>query len=316
MRSILGRWGVTVYCARLIALLHQSTQADAGWTPQLAFELLSAGGLKMNSTSALTKQAESCLVKRAEIPGAPLWHMGMAAKFGSVTSFSKVQEAIYYLTCKAKVRLPFDSQERDFLKELYEAFWWGGHYNGYREAAALANHYVNGDGKALKINEEVYKSSIIVRDASAAMKEFIQLAWQATRKIPPMLYSGDPAFRNSQQLRTLTSASGRSQRTQGILRPEGTLQAEQDNARLQKADNRFYLKVYSAVLRERTVVARWRVDSIYDFEPFEKADHFTRIPLAKDVALVLPDGLSQYMTNLGVAKVFDYYAEWHETWSL
>jgi hypothetical protein len=32
--------------------------------------------------------------------------------------------------------------------------------------------------------------------------------------------------------------------------------------------------------------------------------------------LALPDGLSQYMTVLGVAKAFDYYAEWHETGSL
>jgi hypothetical protein len=35
-----------------------------------------------------------------------------------------------------------------------------------------------------------------------------------------------------------------------------------------------------------------------------------------NAVLALPDGLSQYMTVLGVAKAFDYYAEWHETWSL
>lgn len=270
----------------------------------------------MKSTATLTKQAEQCLAKRAEIPGAPLWHLGMAAKFGSGAGLAKVQEAIYYLTCKAKVKLPFDVQERSFLKELYEAFWWGGRYNGYNEAAALADHYVNGDGKPLQINEEVYKSSAIVRDASAAMKEFIRSVWRTTQKVPLMLNSGDPTFRMSPQFYTLTPARGRNQRTQGILRPEGTLQAEQDNVRLQKTDNRFYLKTFPGILREKTVLARWRVDSIYDFEPFEKADHFTRIPLAEGVALILPDGLSQYMTTLGVAKVFDYYAQWHETWEL
>lgn len=270
----------------------------------------------MNSTATLTKRAEQCLPKKADIPGAPLWHLGMVAKFGSSTGLTKVQEAVYYLTCKAKVKIPFDTQERSFLKELYEAFRWGGHYNGYKEAAALADHYVNGNGKSLQVNEEVYKSSIIVRDAGAAMKEFIQSVWRATQKVPPMLHSGDPAFRSSPQFSALTPARGRSQRTQGILRPEGTLQAEQDNVRLQKADNRFYLKTYPGLLREKTVLSRWRVDSVYDFEPFEKADHFTRIPLGEGVALILPDGLSQYMTTLGVAKVFDYYAQWHETWEL
>lgn len=73
--------------------------------------------------------------------------------------------------------------------------------------------------------------------------------------------------------------------------------------------------MFLAPLQEQKFQIRWRVDSVYDFEPFERKDYVTRLPIGEWV-LNLPDGLSQYMTVLGAAKAFDYYAEWHETWSL
>ncbi len=59
----------------------------------------------------------------------------------------------------------------------------------------------------------------------------------------------------------------------------------------------------------------WSVDSLYDFEPFEKHDYYTEIPLGER-KLVIYDGLSEYMTRIGTAKAFTYRAEWRETWSL
>ena len=55
------------------------------------------------------------------------------------------------------------------------------------------------------------------------------------------------------------------------------------------------------------------MDSYYDFEPFEKHDYYTHIPLGQN-KLVLSDGLSEYMTKIGVAKAFWYRAEWTEQW--
>ncbi len=40
----------------------------------------------------------------------------------------------------------------------------------------------------------------------------------------------------------------------------------------------------------------------------------TEIPLTQEQILKLPDGLSHYLTKIGVAKDFKYIAEWHETW--
>lgn len=83
-----------------------------------------------------------CSDLKADIPISPLWHMGKAAKFDSKKIFDIMQKAIDYLTCKAKNKLHFENREKEFLKESYEAFWWGGQYKGWKEAAKLARHYV------------------------------------------------------------------------------------------------------------------------------------------------------------------------------
>jgi hypothetical protein len=65
----------------------------------------------------------------------------------------------------------------------------------------------------------------------------------------------------------------------------------------------------------KTVFTRWRVDDEYVFEPFERADFTTNIPLSTSQVLKLPDGLSHYMCVLKIASEFDYWAEWTETWN-
>ena len=57
---------------------------------------------------------------------------------------------------------------------------------------------------------------------------------------------------------------------------------------------------------------RWQVDRFYDFESFEKHDYYTNIPLG-DSTLILSDGLSEYMTKVGVAKAFWYRADWTDS---
>jgi len=61
-------------------------------------------------------------------------------------------------------------------------------------------------------------------------------------------------------------------------------------------------------------MSRWGVNSVYDFEPFEKND-ITDLPLTREFVLKLPDGLLHYLTTIGVAKAFKYRSTWNETWT-
>ena len=139
----------------------------------------------------MEKQAKACLAKKSDIPASPLYNMARAAKFDSKDDAKYIQDAVDYLTCKAKAKLSFTDDEKEFLKELYEAFWWGGQYKGYKEAAALANHYVNGPGNAQAspyiINSEIYRNSPIVIATMQAMKHS---SWSRKRRISRFNASG------------------------------------------------------------------------------------------------------------------------------
>lgn len=102
-------------------------------------------------------------------------------------------------------------------------------------------------------------------------------------------------------------------RTEGKMKAGGVLEAAQNDHRLHKADGHFYLEAQTLLMKNGAFKTVWSVDSVYDFEPFEKQDYYTLIPLGQS-KLTLYDGLSEYMTKIGVAKVFDYRAEWIEVW--
>jgi len=131
----------------------------------------------MASIQVLKKKAQACLDKKANMPMSPLFNMANVAKRNATGDLKYLQDAIDYLTCKAKAKLNFDEDDKEFLKELYEAFWWGGQYEGYAEAAQLANYYVNGEGNSkdnpLRLDAELYKTAKIVIAAMTAMKLFI-----------------------------------------------------------------------------------------------------------------------------------------------
>jgi hypothetical protein len=141
----------------------------------------------MGSVQNLKTKAKSCLAKKSDIPMSPLFNMANVAKRDKTSDLKLLQDAVDYLTCKAKAKLAFNSEEKEFLKELYEAFWWGGMYKGYKEAAQLANHYVNGEGNQksnpFRINADVYKSSKIVIATIAAMKKYIVEQYENQKSI-------------------------------------------------------------------------------------------------------------------------------------
>jgi hypothetical protein len=248
-----------------------------------------------------------------------MWNMGTAA-LGLKTDFDALQSAIDYLTCKARARMTFTSEEKDFLTSVYESFFVGGMAKGYPEAANLAAHYINGKGKPLAVNPGVYQKSVIVSAACQAIKNYIRRLFGVQGFIPPVVSTHDRSFLNSAESRTLLASGGRSAQTHGYLKNHGKdrgyLLAEQMNERLQKANNRFVLAAHSFKLDAKLIRTRWSVDDRYEFEPFEKAGFVTNIELSSSCILKLPDGLSHYMTVLGIADAFDYSSEWSENWSV
>jgi len=265
------------------------------------------------SLNDLIEKGNQWLENRENIPGAPLWHMGKVAVFESKESFDLLQNTIDYLSCKARLKKPFTGDEKEFMKEIFEAMWWGGKYLGYREAAKLANHYVNGGGESLRINPDVYKKSIIVSDTMVALKGYIQERSAEKKPIAP-IKTNDPDFLRSDYALPLKRGK-RSPSRQGYIH-NGVLLVEQSNLRLKNADNRFYLTVNTTKSSNNVFMSRWGVKSVYDYESFEKKkNHITDIPLTKEFVLKLPDGLSHYLTTIDVAKAFKYSSTWNETWT-
>ena len=263
----------------------------------------------MNKSERLKAKANTCLAKQVKIPMSPLLHMGRAAKFSNSSSFKIMQDAIDYLTCKAKARMEFNSDDKEFLKELFEAFWWGGKYKSLHEAAELANHYVNGNGKHLSINPEVYTTAKIVIATMAAMKMYI-VEQKSNNKSYSNFRCDHAGFRQSKYASKLRRMD---YKTEGKMKPNGVLESAQNNQRLHKTDGHFFLNSLNADIDDTLIKTTWSVNSTYDFEPFEKQNYYTEIPLGT-FKLILPDGLSEYMTRIGSAKVFDYSAVWHESW--
>ena len=266
----------------------------------------------MSKTKGLQQKAAPAATK-VSIPSAPLWHMGKVAALESKDSLTKLQTAIDHLTAKAKLNGSFTKDEKEFLKEIYEALWWGGTYKGYPEAAALAYHYVRGNGEELKINAEVYATSVIVQAVQTVMKQQIVQDLQKGTDAKALM-SNDPRLHKRQDYKALFRNKGRKADTEGYLVDDGVLLTEQNNKRLKNADNRFRLGSVSQPASDGAISTTWRVDSYYDFAPFAKASHVTHIPLASKKTLLLPDGLSHYMVSQGIAQEFKYYAEWREIW--
>lgn len=126
----------------------------------------------------------------------------------------------------------------------------------------------------------------------------------------PRLISSDPDFLKSTY--AINLKNGRDEQTQGDFKRDGLLKAEESNLRFKNTDNRFYLQIELAKAGNR-FISTWKVEGIYDFEPFSKG-YFTNIPLGHGYVLKLPDGLSHYLTQIGVAHDFKYSATWNESW--
>lgn len=245
---------------------------------------------------------------------------------------AKIQHKVDSLTKKAKRGRSFTKNEKSFLTDLYGWVATGGRWKwvtsfdprdydkGLWEAGELLEHYLDGKGKPLEIDSDIYESSTVAKYAVGEIKSVIEND----------LRKGD-SIRNGGAIRStevLARKNWNDPAKKGQILRGGVLLAEQDNKRLKYANNRFVLKSKSVVTdRDNsgdkpviTVRTVWRVDDRWDYASFaeqrkNRTYHVTKLPLANGRELRLPDGLSHYMTTQGIATEFDYYSEWTETWS-
>lgn len=179
---------------------------------------------KKSSAETLMQKASICQNDRDDITTKPLYHIGKIRTWSSGDSFSLLKETIDYLDCKAQAGKPFTDSEKEFLIDLYEAFWWGGKLSGLKEAAMLANHYVHGDGQQLRLESFIYSSSLIVKDTMQAMKSHISERHKAGKLIKN-ISSSDIGFYRSKHAAPLQKIN-RNQHTHGSILPDGGLIAE------------------------------------------------------------------------------------------
>jgi hypothetical protein len=259
-------------------------------------------------------KAKTCQAKAVAIPSHPMVEMARVALLNSKSDFDLLQNAIDYLTCKAKAKLAFLDDEKTFLIDLYKDMSLGGSLKGYSDAAKLLSHYIDGNGEDLEIDSDVYSTSTIVKDTSEAIKKYIKKHKSKNKQLTTVQTS-DHDFIYAAEAKTLLRTAHRNIKKQGYLQHDGYLLAEQDNLELKNANNRFILVALNAFKPKNNIATRWSVDDDYVFESFEKSSKYTEIPLSETLKLKLPDGLSHYMTVLKIAAEFHYWAAWQEIWN-
>jgi len=246
----------------------------------------------------------------------PLW-VPFSLGTGDV---EELQQEIDRLSRKAKKKETFTEEEKYFLVSFYGWLAWGGLAYPIKwlpEASQLLRHYLHGKTNLLKIDPYIYQTSSIVKYAIAEMKNIILSDIAKSGKIRNNGSFGSPGNLHD------CKRTREQQKTMGEIRDNGYLLAEQNNTRLHKADNRFPLYCTTTITNRSPSQFHtiWSVRSVWDYDSFEKQkaagnNLVTELDLPMPGKKIsIPDGLSEYLTKLGLARVFDYYAEWEEKWS-
>lgn len=221
------------------------------------------------------------------------------------------QEIIDEADRKAKSGEQLSKDELDTLIFIYKLIPIGGRFYGYKEAAELMDLYLNPkkakiytDKNPFRIDSEVYRTSAIVQYAESELKEIILQDYKIGKLKQDVIY-------NSKILKP----TNRDSNTQGNVKPNRVLIAEQNNQRLKNTDHQFVLEVKVTSVTNEKIKLLWYVNSLWDYESYEEnSNNVTELPInsEKGYILKIPDGLSQYLTVLGRAYEFYYTSMWEE----
>ena len=91
----------------------------------------------MSSLQKLKKQADACLAKKADMPMSPLFNMANVAKRNATGDFKSMQDAVDFLACKAKAKMEFDEDDKEFLKERLRHFGGVGNMKAIKKPRSL-----------------------------------------------------------------------------------------------------------------------------------------------------------------------------------
>lgn len=292
----------------------------------------------------LVKPEEFNLPPRLRSADSVLWQMAQVAHAGCEQSFRLLQESIHHLNNKAEQNKPFSDPERDFLKTLLTCPWWGGKEYGANESkrfrnpeggaasaicanrtqhnisdpaqvslAHMAHHYVHGGGQYYPLSLPIYRDSLVVNDTVAALRAYICELY-TFKKPATLVATTDRAFLHSAHAKAIEKKRQLSQ-VHGYIFSDGTLMLEQKDPRILNVGNRFRITAMTSSLGVE-LMTRWRIDGTYRFETFDSGVAYTGLPLTDDHVLQVPSRLANHMAELGIAKPFNYFADWAERYPL
>lgn len=211
----------------------------------------------------------------------------LASKIAS-GDFKEIQARVDILEKKAIDKKQFTNDDKAFLKDLYSSLAFGGRMIGHREAADMLDRYLAATGESLWFGSEAYEANPKVKAAMEKPKSRIRAD-----------YSRGALREKYATERIFVSVS--------------------EDARLFYFSDVFFLQARPEKTADNRLRIIFRVDLTAHFISYdeEKARYggCGRVctPFAKNgkgETFAIDDGLSQYLTVLGLAKEFGYYSEW------
>ncbi len=230
--------------------------------------------------------------------------------------FEYLQKKINELEEKAKNKKDFNEIDRNFVIDLYKMLSTGGLVTGYPEASSLLYRYIspslmpakifNRGGQKIDdpfmIDSGIYKQSKIVKYAMENMKKIIKTG-----------YINNEINNYVDIDSSVLKITDRNIDTEGNILPDGRLLVEQNNKRLKYTDHRFKLNSHSEKLPNGKIKTTWFVLSRYEFASYPDK-MYSEFKISEDISLTIDDGLSQYLTELGIAEEFYHMGKWEEIW--
>ncbi len=202
--------------------------------------------------------------------------------------FAEIQTRVDALEKKAIGKKEFSEDDKAFLKDLYASLAFGGRIMGHREAADMLDRYLAATGEPLRLGSEAYEANAKVK--AAVVKLASRIRADLSRRVARKKYLSD---------RIVVSIS--------------------EDARLFYFSNVFFLQAFPDTADGDRPRIRFRVDLTSHFVSYdEEKKIYGRcgrvstpfVTNGKGSTLTIDDGLSNYLTVIGLAKEFGYYSEW------
>src|SRR3989339_32757 len=215
---------------------------------------------------------------------------------------NEIQEKINETTMKISQGEALTKDDKNFIKNIYQAFVLGGMYNRFQISSQFLNNYINGTGKTVNLSAYNYTRLPIVAYAMEKMEAYLAAEFSKNKIRPTGIISSSDVLPKNHKLEG--GWKGQGEIENGVLIPgTGTIEGKD----MYYAVHKFYLKA-AYEFKENKLAIRWSIDDRYDFEKSDKVTNF-RLP-GTDRMIVLSHLLGHSLVKHGLAREFDVHAEW------